>query len=305
MPFRYKGVMELRHLRYFLTVAEKLSFTKAAAELRVAQPALSRQVRDLEEEIGVQLLNRSPNGVTLTQEGRFYLDEVRELLRLSTEAVERVQAFSRGQRGELHIGYAPTPTVEILPRALDAFQSEFPNVHVQLHDASRRELVDGLKSGVFEIALMPEVTAPGIVFEAVCSYPFAVAFPPGHSFSRLKKVPFEKLATQPLVGFSRIEYPDYYAFLKAIFQSSGFEANLVSECDSASTLIAAVESGRGVAVTVPILRFVSGKRLAYRPIEGITKKVSVGVARLTSGKLTKAAESFFRLCKRISLNSEF
>jgi len=114
--------MELRHLRYFQAVAEALSFTRAAAQLRIAQPALSRQVQDLEDEIGVDLMKRSPRGVTLTAEGKLFLEEVRELLKRADESVEKVRALARGEYGELHVGYAPTPTLEILPPALAAFQ---------------------------------------------------------------------------------------------------------------------------------------------------------------------------------------
>src|SRR5258707_13870047 len=114
--------MELRHLRYFLAVGEALNFTKASAQLRVAQPALSRQIQDLEEEIGVDLLRRSPRGVTLTAEGRLFLEEVRELLKRADESVEKVPALGRGEYGELHIGYAPSPTVEILPRRWSPFK---------------------------------------------------------------------------------------------------------------------------------------------------------------------------------------
>src|SRR5208283_651645 len=98
--------MELRHLRYFLAVSEALSFTKAAAQLRVAQPALSRQVQNLEDEIGVDLLKRSPRGVTLTAEGKLFLEETRDLLNRAEESVEKVRALARGHYGDLHVGYA-------------------------------------------------------------------------------------------------------------------------------------------------------------------------------------------------------
>ncbi len=114
--------MELRHLRYFLAVGEASNFTKAAVQLRVAQPALSRQVQDLEDEIGVDLLRRSSRGVTLTAEGKLFLEEVRELLRRADESVEKVRALARGEFGELHVGYAPAPSVEILPPTLAAFR---------------------------------------------------------------------------------------------------------------------------------------------------------------------------------------
>src|SRR3989442_457386 len=119
--------MELRHLRYFLAVGEALNFTRAAAQLRVAQPALSRQVQDLEDEIGVDLMKRSPRGVALSAEGNLFLEEVREMLKRADESVEKVRALARGEYGELHVGYAPSPTVEILPPpALAAFQKAGP-----------------------------------------------------------------------------------------------------------------------------------------------------------------------------------
>src|SRR5881409_272160 len=138
--------MELRHLRYFLAVAEALNFTKAAALLRVAQPALSRRVQDLEDEIGVDLLKRSPRGVVLTAEGKVFLEKTRHILNLADEAVEQVRALARGEYGELHVGYAPTPTVEILPPALAAFKKAFPRVKVLLRRISDRATTAKSKS---------------------------------------------------------------------------------------------------------------------------------------------------------------
>jgi len=171
--------MELRHLRYFLAVGEALNFTKAAAQLRVAQPALSRQVQDLEDEIGVDLLRRSPRGVTLTAEGKLFLEEVRELLKRADQSVEKVRALARGEYGELHVGYAPSPTVEILPPSLAAFQKAVPRVKVLLHDLSSDELIAGLQNATLELAVMVrqpvgDETA-GIQFELLRTYPLCVS----------------------------------------------------------------------------------------------------------------------------------
>src|SRR6202021_1492808 len=138
--------MELRHLRYFLAVAEALNFTKAAAQLRVAQPALSRRVQDLEEEIGVDLLKRSPRGVTLTAEGKLFLEKARHLLKLADESVEQVRALARGQYGD---------------------------------------------------------QSAGIQFEVLRTYPLCVAMTAVHPFARMKSVPLEKLAGEPLVALRR------------------------------------------------------------------------------------------------------
>src|SRR5437879_5296920 len=150
--------MELRHLRYFLAVGEALNFTKAAAQLRVAQPALSRQVQDLEDEIGVDLLRRSPRGVTLTAEGKLFLEEARELLKRADESVEKVRALARGEYGELRVGYAPSPAAEILPPGPAAFQIAVPRVKLLLHDLSSDELISGLRNATLEVAIMVQPT---------------------------------------------------------------------------------------------------------------------------------------------------
>src|SRR6267142_723558 len=212
--------MELRHLRYFLAVGEALNFTRAAAQLRVAQPALSRQMQDLEDEMGVDLLRRSPRGVTLTAEGRLFLEEVRELLKRADESVEKVRALARGEDGELHIGYAPSPTVEILPPALAAFQKAVPRVKVVLHDLSSDELIAGLRDATLEFSIMVELfgaQTAGIEFELLRTYPLCVALAAAHPFARLKSVALEQVAAEPLVGLRRKDYPEYYHFLDRIF----------------------------------------------------------------------------------------
>src|SRR5262245_21153562 len=137
--------MELRHLRYFVAVAEEQNVTRAAARLHVSQPPLSRQIRDLEEELGVALFTRSARSVRLTEQGRVFLLEARAVLLRVEEAVRAVRATSGGERGELRLGYAPSPTVELLPAALGAFQQAAPKVRVILHDLSSEQLTAGLR----------------------------------------------------------------------------------------------------------------------------------------------------------------
>jgi DNA-binding transcriptional LysR family regulator len=296
--------MELRHLRYFLAVGEALNFTRAAAQLRVAQPALSRQVQDLEDEIGVDLLRRSPRGVTLTAEGKLFLDEVLELLKRTDESVEKVRALARGEYGELHIGYAPSPTVEILPPALAAFQKAVPRVKVLLHDLSSDELIAGLQNATLELAVMVyqpirEQTA-GIQFELLRTYPLCVAMTAAHPFARLKSVSLEKVAAEPLVGFRRKDYSEYYRIIDRIFAPIRAKPHIAVECDSASSLITEVEAGRGIALTTPIFKLVAGKRLLYRPLTGTTEVASIGIARATKGDVTPAGERFCEILRMIS-----
>jgi LysR family transcriptional regulator, benzoate and cis,cis-muconate-responsive activator of ben and cat genes len=295
--------MELRHLRYFLAVGEALNFTRASAQLRVAQPALSRQVQDLEDEIGVDLLKRSPRGVTLTAEGKLFLEEVRELLKRADESVEKVRALARGEYGELHVGYAPSPTAEILPPALAAFQKGVPRVKVVLHDLSSEELIAGLQNGTLELAIMVppagDQTA-GIQFEVLRTYPLCVAMSAMHPFARLKSIPLEKLAAEPLVVLRRKDYPESDRYLDRLFASFRAKPRIAVECDSASSLITEVEAGRGIALATPIFKLVTGKRLLYRPLTGTAEVLSVGIARATKGDVTPAGEKFCEILRKTS-----
>src|SRR2546425_4152813 len=295
--------MELRHLRYFLAGGGALNFTKAAAQLRVAQPALSRQVQDLEDEIGVDLLRRSPRGVTLTAEGKFFLEEVRELLKRADESVEKVRALARGEYGELHVGYAPSPTVEILPPALAAFQKAVPRVKVLLHDLSSDELIAGLQNATLELAIMvpPAGDQTGsIQFELLRTYPLCVAMTAAHPFARLKSVSLDKLAAEPLVGLRRKDYPEYNHILDRLFAPIRATPRIAVECDSASSLITEVEAGRGVALSSTVFKLVAGKRLLYRRLTGTTEVASVGIARASKGDVTPAGERFCEILRRIS-----
>ena len=295
--------MELRHLRYFLAVGEALSFTRAAARLRIAQPALSRQVQELEDEIGVDLLRRSPRGVTLTAEGKLFLAAAQEALRHIDESVEKVRALARGEYGELHVGYAPVPTAEIMPPALAAFRKAVPHVKLSLHDLSTDEVVAGLHNATLELGILVKPTgeqAADIEFELLRAYPLCVALTAAHPFARLKSIPVEKLAVQPLVVLRRKDYSEYHRILGRVFASISAKPRIADECDGPSSLITEVEAGRGLAVGTIVLKLVAGKRLLYRPLTGTTEVQSIGIARATNGDVTPAGEKFCEILRKVS-----
>jgi DNA-binding transcriptional LysR family regulator len=138
----------------------------------------------------------------------------------------------------------------------------------------------------------------GLEFEAFRSYPICVALAPTHRFARLKSITLEKVAAEPLIGFSRKDYREYYVGLDRIFGPLGIKPRVVVECDSASSLITEVETGRGIAVASPILKHASGKQLLYRPLIGTTEVLSVGIARAINGDVTPAAEKFCEFLRK-------
>jgi DNA-binding transcriptional LysR family regulator len=146
--------VELRHLRYFVAAAETENVSRAALKLHVSQPALSRQIRDLEDEIGFCLLERTAKSVRLTDAGRAFFSDARALLQHADEAVRRARAVASAEPSELHVGYSPTPTAEILPKTLRAFQQAMPNVHVRLYDWSDKDILDGVRDGRLQLGLI-------------------------------------------------------------------------------------------------------------------------------------------------------
>ena len=144
--------MELRHLRYFVAVAEQENVSRAALKLHVSQPGISRQIHDLEEEIGFPLFERSAKALKLTEAGKTFLEEARAVLQRADDAVKNARAVAAGS-SEIHVGYAPSLTIQILPRALRAFQAKFPKARVSLHDLSTEEMLTELRSGKLQVAL--------------------------------------------------------------------------------------------------------------------------------------------------------
>ncbi|MDD5139425.1 MAG: LysR substrate-binding domain-containing protein [Verrucomicrobiales bacterium] len=286
--------MELRHLRYFVAVAEAENVTRAALKLHVSQPALSRQIHDLEDEIGFPLLERSAKSVRLTAAGRFFLNEARAVLQRAGDAVKAARAVAGGTRGEIHVGYAPSITVQILPPTLRIFQAEFPGVKVALHDLSTEEMLTQLRVGKLDVALvvrLREKELRGLRFEELARYPMCVAVAPGHPLARLRKVKLAAIADEPLIGYERENYPEYHERLEKLYGEFGRKPPVAEEHEGVSSLIAAVEAGRGIALVPDCLACMVGPRLKLIPLVPAGPPVIVGAA-VCKGPVPITVEKF-------------
>jgi DNA-binding transcriptional LysR family regulator len=293
-------VVEIRYLRYLVAVADEGSITRAAARLRVAQPALSRQLRALEQEIGSALMERNSRGVVMTEAGLAFVKEARAILGAIDQAVAGAQARSRGLLGELHIGYAPSPTAEILPVALRAFEKSSPAVRVTLHDLSGDELLAGLQNGRLHCAVMVEpgpLLPSNVVFHPLKSYRQNVACGPQHAFARLRKVPLARLAIEPLVVYDRRTYTEYWETVAALLRPVTASPVIAAECDGLTTLVAAVLAGRGVAIVPEVFRQVVGNRIRLRPIQPAGTPLVVGYAHRVDLPTSPATRRFLKRLK--------
>jgi DNA-binding transcriptional LysR family regulator len=295
--------MELRHLRYFIAVAEEENVSRAALKLHVSQPALSRQIRDLEEELGFALLERSAKSVRLTDAGKTFQSEARAVLQRVEDAVKSARAVATGGRGELHVGYAPSLTARILPPTLRAFQAGSPNVRVLLHDLSTEEMLARLRDGALQIAFLVRPTRAmlrGLRFEELRCEALCLAVAPKHPFARRRTVKLAELVREPLIAYSRKEYPEYHELLVEYFATIKSKPPVVEEHDGITSLIAAVEAGGGVALVSESVACLAGPRLKLIPLSPAPEPLVIGTAWSERG-LAPAAERFLKCAQDTAL----
>jgi LysR family transcriptional regulator, benzoate and cis,cis-muconate-responsive activator of ben and cat genes len=271
--------MELRHLRYFVVVAEEQNVTRAAERLHVSQPPLSRQIRDLEQELGVSLFRRTAKSLALTEPGKIFLNEARAVLLRAEQAVQTVRSIAAGDHGQLRVGYAPSLTVQILPKALRAFESACPGVRISLHDLSTEECVQKLAAQKLDVALTVKPSGQrmrGLTFERVVTYPICCAVAVTHPLAKKRSISLAQLRQERLMGYSREEYPEYADWLALLFRPVPFDPGSMEEYDSATGLIAAVEAGRGVALVSTSMKCLTGPRVKLLPISPALPALVVG-----------------------------
>ena len=298
-PGILEPAVELRHLRYFVAVAEMENVSHAARKLHVSQPALSRQIRNLEDELGFSLLERTAKSVRLTDAGRTFLDNARALLQDADEAVTKARAVASAEPTELHVGHSPTPTAQILPKTLRAFQRAMPNVHVKLHNWNNRDILDGIRNGRLQLGLIVSPAKASALhdlrYEELCHERVCVAVAPQHPFARRRVIPIAEFAAEPLIGLTREDYPEYYDYLSVIFSKVKQKPRVVEEHDSFYGIISAVEAGTGVAIAADF-GYSFGDRLRFLPITPEPKPISVGIVG-TKNRLSPAAEKFWQSAK--------
>lgn len=243
--------MDLRHLRYFQAVAEELSFSKASRRLRIAQPALSRAVQELEQDLGMRLIERNRRTMALTPAGAVLLAESAVVLERLEESLRKVKRTAAGEEGELRLGYIGPPTKSFLGRLLAEYRGRFPKVSVHLEERTPERVWEMVAKGRLSVALTRPVPGQGeraLNTLLLRQEPLGIVVTPGHPLAGRKSVSWKQLANEPLIVLARREGVGLHDEILAACRTAGFAPRIVQSPSLMGTVLTYVEAGAGVGV---------------------------------------------------------
>ena len=268
--------MELRHLKYFVSVAENLNFRKAAESLHIAQPGLSRQIMQLENELECQLFDRNKRNVSLTRAGEYFLSEVRFVLNHLASVTDHVRQIQEGLAGELRIGYVGSAMQTVAPAILDKLYHDFPAVSTVLTEMNNQEQLnkiidDQLDVGFVRVQAVPE----NLQMIPLHTDSFSVVLPMDHPLDKQSFRSIDQLSNESFILFSGDYSPHYYAKIISICEDKGFYPKISHRSVHAYTIFKLVESGMGVAIIPTSLKTGYQLNVKFLEIKNIAQKTTL------------------------------
>ncbi len=264
--------MELRHLRYFVAVAEELNYRKAAERLRVAQPALSTQIQDLEHDVGVRLLDRDTGGVRLTAAGAVFLEEARRILAQAQQAVVLAQDAAKGRRGRLTIGYFAPIFMGLMPASLKTFREKFPEVEIVLVEMAIADQLAALDTGVIQIGFTVARGTPlprNLKHVEVARSPIRVVVGRGHRLARKSSVALAELGEEQLLcfGVKKGAVSVQGEIIRQFFVARRLKIRPLQQIDGVEAFRATLESGHGVSLIAESGSIGRSRDLVLKPLK--------------------------------------
>lgn len=271
--------MELRHLRYFIAVAEELHFGRAAERLHMAQPPLSQQIQQLETELGVELFHRkTKRQVQLTDAGRVFLQEAYQLFAHLEQAIRVTQRMGRGEMGQLVVGFTSSVAYDVLPTILRRFREQFPQVQLLLQELTTTQQQQALRDRRIQVGFgHPPLDDESLSKKCILQEFLVVALPATHPLATQLAVSVRSLAMEPFIMFPRYLGPGLYDQIVSLCQQADFSPNVTQEAVQMQTIISLVSAGMGVALVPSSLQNLQRTGVVYKMIQESTPKVETAV----------------------------
>lgn len=277
--------MELRHLRYFVAVAEQLSFGRAAARLHISQPPLSRQVRALEDELGAPLFVRTKRSVALTPAGAALLPEARRLLREADALKDGARHIAAGEIGTLALGFIALAAYNLVPVVAPEFRRRHPGVKLVLRESTTDVLLAALKQGEIDAGLvLPPVDDPSLRYVPLFEDALVAALPAGWRGGGTAAISLKSLAAEPFILFPRKVGSGLYDAIVSFCRRSGFSPRIEQEAIQMQTIVSLVAARMGVALVPASLRNMRRAGVVYRPLVERSPTVEIGLAWRTADR---------------------
>jgi DNA-binding transcriptional LysR family regulator len=263
--------MELRHLRYFVAVAEEQHMTRAAARLGIQQPPLSQQIRDLESELGVQLFERAPRSIRLNASGQLFLQDARRLLAEAQDAVTRVRQAARGESGRIAMGYTSSASLHpLVPQLIRDFQNRHPLIQIDVQENATRDLMEAVAGDSVDAAFVRASAARYPTLRAIllCNEPMVAALPLDHPLAKRRKpVALADLAQEPWILYRRADGPGIQDDLLRACAAAGITPHIAADVPRLLSAVTLVAAGRGVSVVPQILQTLHRDSVAFKPLD--------------------------------------
>lgn len=271
--------MELRQLKYFVVVAQELHFGRAARRLHLSQPALSKQIRALENNLDVLLLERTKHWVKLTPAGQKLLETAQRILRETEQGIKLVQQIGRGEIGQLKIGFTTPALYSVLPGILRRYCDRFPEVELILTGAGTEEQVEALCTHQIDLGFVsPPVREKSLALQTVFEGTYLVALPTSHPLANQEQILLVSLRDEPIIFYPRFKGPAFYTQFLELCQQAGFTPNIVQEVEMTHTRLGMVAADLGIAFIASSLQNLTTKGVVYRKLVEDFPKLEIALA---------------------------
>lgn len=294
--------IELRHLRYFVAVAEELHFGRAAQRLHLAQPPLSQQIRRLEELLGYPLFTRTSRSVTLTVAGHVFLDRARRTLQKMQLDVTEMRRVARGESGSLNIGFIGSAMLTSLPAVLDRYRKTYPSVELQFSESYTSRVMDGLLNSQLDIGFLRDADeTEGVVTRIIYREPFIAILPATHPRAQQKSIAASALRNEPFVYYAQSAGKYAYEKPLALCGGEGFRPRIVQEASHWLTILRLIEVGIGVSIAPACVASIASKHVVCLPLRGAQEQSYLQLAWRADEKRT-IVQNFADIAKHYGRN---
>jgi len=292
--------MELRHLRYFVAVAEELHFGRAAKRLYIAQPPLSQQIQQLEEELEVSLFKRTNRRVELTDAGQAFLDEAYKILDHVEQAKSLAQRTARGEVGKLALGFVSSAAFELLPRLLSGYRELHPQIHISLHEMEKDQQIAALFARQIQIGLLrPTIASSELCSAIILREPLLLALPSEHPLVHKAQISIHDLVNETFVLQPRHWALGLYDRVMSLCHSAGFSPNVKQEAADTYLIIGLVAANMGISLVPASAQSLRSQGVVYRQLEGDTTQIEMAMVWRCDDD-SPAVKAFLELARQLA-----